>query len=197
MIKAPGRIGGSSCLWQITSRLKRTLAPGPGLVSIIEDGFTRFGYLSSAKGVKMPWLMALLRNRTLPVLPKRPMRGRCRPARELNACRQEGQDDAHDRTNQFKADDGHDHAQDTDGEVIDEHSKPGLMWPSTAWSNFDDKACQRTHDHGSQEHGVCVVPVMTPTVAMAPMTAPRRPPTILPPWAMSKGRRRSGTVRPF
>lgn len=73
----------------------------------------------------------------------------------MYACCQEGKDDAHDRADEVETDDGHNHAQDTDREVIDEHFKTWFDAAIDGGIEFlDDQAGQRPHDHGSHEHGI-------------------------------------------
>ena len=60
-------------------------------------------------------------------------------------------------------------------------SKPGLIWPSTAWSNFLITQADSGPTIMAPRNIGTSAPTITPMVAAAPMTPPRLPATTSPP----------------
>ena len=76
---------------------------------------------------------------------------------EGDACGQDGQNTAHDRADRIVTNDGHDHAEDADREVVDQHFKAGRhVAVHELIEFFDDPAGKRAHDHGAHQHRLAV-----------------------------------------
>ena len=72
---------------------------------------------------------------------------------DLHAAHEHGEDGGHDRADGDVAEHGEHHADDADGEVVDEHLKArGRAALHEAVEHLDDPAGERAHDHGSHEH---------------------------------------------
>ena len=75
----------------------------------------------------------------------------------VDACCQDVHDTGHQRAHDVGAEDGKEHAQDTDGEVVDQHLEAcGHLVFHELVELLDDPACQRAHDHGAHQHGLTV-----------------------------------------
>ena len=74
---------------------------------------------------------------------------------EVHTGGQHSEDGGHERADDVVAEDGQQHTQNADGEVVDQHLETG---GDTAFHLFiellDDPAGQRAHDHGTHQHGV-------------------------------------------
>ena len=133
----------------------------------------------------MPWLMALLRNSTLPGSTKsrrqrQQVRGRPASSRRPTARRRwpprRGRRRGCRRSPCSMP-------MMPSEKLSTSISKPARTLPSTARSNcFSAQAGERAHDHRAEEHrrplrvaNSVMPPMITPTVAMAPTTAPRLP----------------------
>ena len=72
---------------------------------------------------------------------------------ERNAGGQHAQDRAHDRADRIIANDGKDHAENADREIVDQHFKAGRHTALHGLVKlFDDPARERAHDHRAHQH---------------------------------------------
>ena len=74
---------------------------------------------------------------------------------DVNAARQEYQNACHKRSDQVEAYDREQHAQDTDGEVVDQHLEACRNLAFDRLVEFlDDPAAQRARQHSAHQHGI-------------------------------------------
>ena len=74
---------------------------------------------------------------------------------EVHTGGQHGEDGGHERADNVVAEDGQQHTQNADGEVVDQHLETGGdMAFHLLIELLDDPAGQRAHDHGAHQHGV-------------------------------------------
>ena len=75
--------------------------------------------------------------------------------KEVHTGGQHGEDGSHERADDVVAEDGQQHTQNADGEVVDQHLETGGdMAFHLLIELLDDPAGQRAHDHGAHQHGV-------------------------------------------
>ena len=129
--------------------------PGPGLASMrnrIDLPFSAASVVPS--GVKTPWLIALLRKRTLAGSTKIEVSGsRLWSTRKSTTSLGGLGEGLDERSGHEEAADGQDHAPDAGREVVDQHLEagPDLAVPQGV-ELAHRPAAQRTHDHGAEEH---------------------------------------------
>ena len=104
----------------------------------------------------MPWLMALFRKEDLSGLDKDGnQRKKSHVDQDVNAALQKYEDCCHDRSDQIETDDRQDHAQDSDGEVVDQHLETGgNLSLDRLIKFFDHKSAERADHHGTHQHGI-------------------------------------------
>ena len=74
---------------------------------------------------------------------------------DVNAALQEDQNACHDRSDHIEAYDRQEHAQDTDGEVVDQHLEAcGDLAFDSLVEFLDDPAAQRACEHCAHQHGI-------------------------------------------
>ena len=72
---------------------------------------------------------------------------------DVNACGQNRQDRGHNRSNCIVTENGHNHTEDTDREVVDQHLEACRhMTIHCLVKLFDDPACERAHNHCAHQH---------------------------------------------
>lgn len=75
--------------------------------------------------------------------------------KEVHTGGQHSEDGGHERADDVVAEDGQQHTQNADGEVVDQHLETGGdMAFHLLIELLDDPAGQRAHDHGAHQHGV-------------------------------------------
>ena len=74
---------------------------------------------------------------------------------KINACGKYGENGGHKRADNVVAEDRQQHAEDADGEIVDQHFKTGgnVLFHAVV-KLLDDPACQRAHHHRTHQHGV-------------------------------------------
>ena len=124
----------------------------------IHDGFTRFRDLLCADRCENAVVDRVVEEQNLCRLEEnRNQRQQAVVDQEGDACGQDGQDTAHDRADRIVTNDGHDHAEDADREVVDQHFKAGRHVAVHELIEFlDDPAGKRAHDHGTHQHRLAV-----------------------------------------
>ena len=74
---------------------------------------------------------------------------------KINACGKYGENGRHKRADNVVAEDGQQHTEDADGEIVDQHFKTGgNVLLHAVVELLDDPACQRAHHHRTHQHGV-------------------------------------------